>query len=90
MSQNKKQWGLIRSILSLSIDISNTTITDIFTDYYGHVNGFCVRVYIEGWEKNKPADLNVTVYLENDCISTLQMVENTLKNIKEDFKNEYN
>lgn len=85
MSLNKKM-ELVRSILTQSIDISNTTVTDIFTDYYGHVNGFCIRIFIEGWESGKTADLNITVYLENDCISTLQMVERTLKNIKEEQK----
>lgn len=69
---------LVLAILTQAIEISNNTSADIFTDYFSHVNGFNVRTYWNGWGNDEKVNINTTVYLDQDCIETLEEILNKL------------
>jgi hypothetical protein len=79
---------LVTQILSLSIEISTTSIIDIFVDYSSHVRGLSIRVILNGWGNDttyNDYDLNKMIYLDfKDSEKQLQEVLDYLKKIKEE------
>ena len=87
IENKEKKLELVLAILTQAIEISNNTSADIFTDYFSHVNGFNVRTYWNGWGKDEKVDINTTVYIDQDCIETLENILNQFnKYIEEEMK----
>jgi hypothetical protein len=80
---------LVTQILSLAIEISTTSIIDIFVDYSSHVKGLSIRVILNGWGNDttyNDYDLNKMIYMDlEDSEQKLQEVLDYLKKIKEEL-----
>jgi hypothetical protein len=59
-----KNIELVQRILTQSIEISSSTIIDIFVDYSSHTKGLSVRIMLEGWNEKPKTDLNRTIYID--------------------------
>lgn len=80
---NEKKLELVQRILRQAIEISTNSIIDIFVDFASHVDSICVRVYLEGWEFEKNADLREQIYLDReDCIEKLNYIDKYLEKRK--------
>lgn len=80
---------LVTQILSLAIEISTTSIIDIFVDYSSHVKGLSVRILLKGWsalDNELKYDFNRMIYLDwEDSEEKLKKVLDYLKKIKEEL-----
>lgn len=82
--QNKT--ALVLEILKLSIEITNNSKVDIFTEYLGHTKGLYVRIYLDGWKVgNLQPDFIKSLYLDWDCVKDLNNIIDYLKLIKEEI-----
>jgi hypothetical protein len=86
MNNLDKKIDLVRSILSLAIDITNNSDVDVFCDYSGHTNGLSVRVILAGWKaENTYIDYHKIIYLDRCNEQNLEEVIKYLKLIKEEI-----
>jgi len=80
---------LVTQILSLAIEISTTSIIDIFVDFSSHVKGLSIRIILNGWGNStthNDYDLNKMIYLDfEDSEQKLQEVIDYLRKIKEEL-----
>ena len=78
---------LVLDIMRLGVEISKNTKTDVFVEYSGHVDLLSVRIYEDGWEKDKEhyskdIYLNIADYrTEEDITETLEEIYAELANI---------
>lgn len=80
---NEKKLELVRQILTQAIEISTSSIIDIFVDFASHVNTVSVRVYLNGWSYEGEFDFSDYVRLnDNDCIIKLNYIDKYLKEIR--------
>ena len=83
---------LVLDIMRLGVEISKNTKTDVFVDYSGHVDQLSVRIYEDGWEKDKEyysrdVYLNETEHrTEEDIIEILEEIYAELSKYKEELK----
>jgi hypothetical protein len=81
-----KKIALVRSILELSIEITNSSVVDVFVDYSGHVNCLTVKVYLDGWSPERlQNDYYKILYLDRDNVNELTKIIDYLKLIKEEI-----
>ncbi len=86
MNNLDKKIDLVRSILSLAIDITNKSDVDVFCDYSGHTNGLSVRVILDGWKaENTYIDYHKIVYLDRCTEQNLEEVIKYLRLIEEEI-----
>lgn len=86
MNNMDKKIALVTAITKLSIEISTTSIIDIFVDFSSHIKSLSVKVLLKGWDKGNytTADLNKTIYLDwNNAEKELQSVIDFLEELKE-------
>ena len=77
---NNKKIDLVRSILSLSINITNNSNVDVFCDYSGHTNGLSIRVLLNGWKaESTHIDYHKIIYLDRCKEQTLEEIIDYLK-----------
>ena len=87
-----KKMQLVLDIMKLGVEISKNTTTDVFVEYSGHVDSLSVRIYVDGWEKDKEhysrdVYLNETEHrTEEDIIETLEEIYAELVNYEEEIK----
>lgn len=87
MNNLDKKIDLVRSILSLSIDITNNSVVDVFCDYSGHTNGLSIRVILDGWKaESTHIDYHKIVYLDRCTEQNLEEIINFLRLIEEEIK----
>ena len=87
MNNLNEKIDLVRSILSLSIEITNNSITDVFCSYSGHTNGLTVSVILDGWKSENPkTDYREIIYLDRVSVKKLQEIIDYLKLIKEEIE----
>lgn len=80
-----KNIALVTAITELSIEISSSTIIDIFVEYSSHTKGFNIRIMKEGWNEQPTTDLNETVYIDwSGSDEELNKVLDYLRKIKEE------
>lgn len=73
---------MLGQIIELAHKISAERKTDVFIDYHGHTKGLNVRVFADGWVRDKDAVCDKTFYLDNDnCSSALSEVLEFLQSI---------
>lgn len=83
---NNKNIELVRQILTQSIEISTTSIIDVFVEYSSHTKGFNIRVMLEGWNEQPTTDLNKTTYIDwPGSEEELNKVLEYLRKIKEEL-----
>lgn len=81
-----KNIALVTAITELSIEISSSTIIDIFVEYSSHTKGFNIRVMKEGWNEQPTTDLNKTIYIDwPGSEEELNKVLDYLRKIKEEL-----
>lgn len=89
MNNINKKIDQVTQILGLSVEISTTSIIDIFVDYSSHVKGLSIRVILNGWGNDttyNDYDLNKMIYLDfEDSEQKLQEVIDYLRKIKEEL-----
>jgi hypothetical protein len=87
-----KKMQLVLDIMQLGVEISQNTTTDVFVEYSGHVDQLSVRIYEDGWKKNKKhyskdIYLNTKAYqTEEGIIETLEEIYAELSKYKEELK----
>lgn len=78
---------LITEIMKVIPKKSRRTKNTIFMYYYGHVNGFTVEVYKDGWIDGKDGDYKKEIYLdigsEKENIKELKEILEYLKNLED-------
>ena len=81
-----KNIALVTAITELSIEISSSTIIDIFVEYSSHTKGFNIRIMKEGWNEQPTTDLNKTIYIDwPGSEEELNKVLDYLRKIKEEL-----
>ena len=81
---------LIAKIMVLAVSKSQKTKSDIFVDFAAHINELQIRIYTNGWNKDKAEpdicifiDLDVGKYLtEEDIIENLEKALDEIKGVK--------
>jgi hypothetical protein len=88
-----KKMQLVLDIMQLGVEISENTKTDVFVEYAGHVDHLSMRIYEDGWEKDKEEYYSRNVYLdiklgrsEEDIIKSLEEIYAELSKYKEELK----
>ena len=82
-----KKMQLVLDIMRLGVEISQNTTTDVFVEYSGHVDQLSIRIYEDGWGKDKEhysrdVYLDVAKYrTEEDITETLEEIYAELANI---------
>lgn len=89
MTNIEKKIDQVTQILSLSVEITSSSIIDIFVDFSSHVKSLAIRVLLNGWEADpmfKEYDFTRTIYIDWDNgEEKLQEVIDYLKKIKEEL-----
>lgn len=85
MNNLNKKLELARQILTQAIELSTTTIIDVFVDFSSHTKGLTVRVMLEGWKEETTTDYSKTIYIDwPNSEKDLQEVIDYLEKLKED------
>lgn len=86
MNNLNKKIALVTAITELSIEISTTSIIDIFVDFSSHVKGLRIKVILDGWNPEElKTDYEKTIYLDwPGSEEKLNEVLDYLKTIKEE------
>lgn len=68
---------LLQKVLGLCVEISTTTKADVFFDYVPHVDSFNLRVYLDGWEVDRPVSYKAECIdiSERDLLAMITMLE---------------
>lgn len=86
MKKNKKELELVRSILTQAIEISSTSVIDVFVNYSGHVDYIGIQVYLQGWNVDIKADYKEDIWFGIDkkehCYKQLKEAREYLKTLK--------
>lgn len=96
MKNLDKKIELVTQILTLSMEISTTSIIDIFVEYSSHVQALHVRCILNGWKPDCEYDFEKGIYLDWDSSENnlqddveiekeLQDILDYLKRIKEEL-----
>lgn len=56
----------INRIMELAHEISTTTKTDVFLNYYPHCQCLDVRIFLNGWQEDKDPDIKETIYCDGE------------------------
>lgn len=84
---NNKKIALVRSILELSIEITNKSDIDIFCNFSSHVKSFSIKILLNGWNNEEyEIDFDKTVYLDWDCEKDLNDIIKYLNFIERDLR----
>lgn len=69
--------ALLQKVLGLCVEISTTTKADVFFDYLPHVNSFSLRVYMDGWEVDRPVSYTAECMdiCERDLLAMIAKLE---------------
>ncbi len=82
MEDVMKKAKLIGEIQSLAFLVSSISKHHIFTDYQAHVSKINVRIFIDGWVKEKCKGCNIEFYCdEKDAIQKLIKTKDILEHI---------
>lgn len=76
---DKRVKRFLLQICFLSLDITKKSKSDVFLNYSGHTNQFDIKIYINGWEKEKEWDYEEVIYLDEK----LNSVEITIRKLWE-------
>ena len=57
---------LMQEVQALAIEVSMKTKHDVFTNFYGNVNGIVVSAYFNGWDDEKEEHSLMRVYMDLD------------------------
>ena len=75
-----KKMQLVLDIMRLGVEISQNTTTDVFVEYSGHVDQLSIRIYEDGWEKDKE-HYSKDIYLNAEAYRTEEDIIETLEEI---------
>lgn len=81
--------NLVTEIMQLCVEITNTTKSDAFFNFSGHINAICVSVHIDGWSNdiNDVADIIAARTVSIDNSDDLQTTLSKLKYLKKGLTN---
>lgn len=75
---------LIAKISELSILVNINTKHHVFLDIKGHVAGLSLRIYLQGWVKDKIADYSYDIYYwvaDADILDNLSKIIDLLESL---------
>lgn len=83
MRELNKKITLACEVLKLSARITNNSVTDVFCEYSGHVNGITIRVFLNGWNSEQiTPDYYKIIYLDRADVKDLEELTMYLKELE--------
>ena len=76
---------LLQRLILEAYRINRDTKHTVFLDFHGHTNQIDLRIYINGWEISKSADIEEKVYLDytqQEALEGLQQMLDILEKLK--------
>lgn len=69
--------ALLQKVLGLCVEISTTTKADVFFEYMPHVDSFSLRVFLDGWEVDRPVSYTAECIdiAERDLLAMIAKLE---------------
>lgn len=78
----EEKMELVKEIINKAMTINETTKTNVFVNYFGHIDGLDIYTYKNGWNKDKEMDYNRSnIYIKESEYREKELIIRDLKDI---------